>query len=70
MAARLTETETRLLAVIPVESTIDRDSHVHAVASVVFVATRQAARRAEAHTARAIAPQVPASPLSARRDPV
>jgi hypothetical protein len=43
MTATLREIETRVLAVMPVESTIDRSLHALAIASVVFQARRQAA---------------------------
>jgi hypothetical protein len=45
MDATLRQIEGRMLAVMPVESTIDRVHHAHAVASVVIEARRQAARR-------------------------
>ena len=45
MGATLKEIEGRVLAVMPVESTIDRAHHAHAVAFVVFEARRQAAIR-------------------------
>ena len=48
MLLTLRDIESRLLAVMPPESTIDRPLHALAVASVVFEARRQAARlRAE-----------------------
>jgi HPt (histidine-containing phosphotransfer) domain-containing protein len=47
MVSSLKEIEGRLLAVMPLESTIDRAAHALAVASVVFEARRQAARRRE-----------------------
>ena len=53
MAPTLREIETRLLAVMPIESTIDRPSHALAVASVVFEARRQAARNRQAKIASA-----------------
>ena len=43
----LKEIESRLLTVMPVESTIDRPRHALAVASVVFEARKQAARLME-----------------------
>lgn len=43
MSATLREIEARLLAVMPIESTIDRPLHALAVASVVFAARRHAA---------------------------
>jgi len=52
MAATLKEIETRLLSVMPVESPIDRPSHALAVATVVFEARRQVARRRQATIAR------------------
>ena len=52
MAATLKEIETRLLAVMPVESTIDRHSHALAVASVVFESRLQAARSRQAKIAK------------------
>jgi len=42
MPATLKEIEARLLAVMPIESTIDRPLHALAVASVVFAARRHA----------------------------
>jgi len=40
MPATLREIEARLLAVMPIESTIDRPLHALAVASVVFAARK------------------------------
>ena len=51
MAATLKEIESRLLAVMPIESTIDRPLHALAIASVVFQARRQAARNRQAKIA-------------------
>jgi hypothetical protein len=51
VSATLKEIETRLLAVMPVESTIDRPRHALAVASVVFAARRRAAGRTQAKVA-------------------
>ena len=55
MAATLREIEARLLAVIPIESTVDRPRHALAIASVVFEARRQATatRRATIASVRA-----------------
>jgi hypothetical protein len=47
----LKEIEQRLLAVMPIESTIDRPRHALAVASVVFAARRQKAGRRQAKIA-------------------
>jgi hypothetical protein len=51
MAASLREIEARLLAVMPIESTIDRHQHALAVASVVFEARRRAVANARAQIA-------------------
>ena len=55
MASTLREIEDRVLAVMPVESTIDRAHHARVVAQVVFAARRQAAgkRQAEIERSRA-----------------
>jgi hypothetical protein len=45
VAATLREIEARFLAVMPVESTIDRSLHARAVARVVFEAKRHATWR-------------------------
>ena len=47
MALTLKEIESRLLTVMPLESTIDRPLHALAVASVIFEARRHAARLRE-----------------------
>jgi hypothetical protein len=48
VASTLREIEARLLAVMPVESTIDRGFHALAVASVVFASRRRAALKRQA----------------------
>jgi len=45
MAETLREIENRLLAVMPIESTVDRPVHALAIASVVFQARRQSTAR-------------------------
>lgn len=53
MAATLREIEARLLAVMPIESPIDRPHHALAIASVAFEARRQAAADTRAKIANA-----------------
>lgn len=55
MAETLKEIENRLLAVMPIQSTIDRPHHALAIAAVVFEARRHAAvtRQAKIAGARA-----------------
>lgn len=52
MTRALREIETRLLSVMPMESTIDRVLHARTIAYVVFEARRQATGRTQKQVAR------------------